>query len=141
MDMTPVNSSLLRRLGAMLYDGLLVFAVLMLATVPFVIARGGDIVEPANNAVYQVTMLLVIYAFFVFFWTFGGQTLGMRAWRLRVETWEGQIPSFSQATLRFVLALVSLVPFGLGFFWQLWDKDRLTIHDRYSGTRMVYYPK
>lgn len=139
--MTPSNTSLPRRFGAMLYDGLLVFAVLMLATVPFIIARGGDIVDPGENTAYQVTMLLVVYAFFVFFWTFGGQTLGMRAWRLRVETWDGQIPTFSQATLRFVLALVSLVPFGLGFFWQLLDSDRLALHDRYSGTRLVHYPK
>ncbi len=139
--MTPTNTSLLRRCGAMLYDGLLIFATLMLATIPFIAARGGDIVEPTENTAYQVTMLLVIYAFFVFFWTYGGQTLGMRAWRLRVETWDGQIPTFSRATLRFVLAIVSLVPFGLGFFWQLWDKDRLTLHERYSGTRMVYYPK
>ena len=139
--MTPTNTSLLRRLGAMVYDGLLIFGTLMLATVPFIATRGGAIVEPADNTAYQVTMLLVIYAFFVFFWTYGGQTLGMRAWRLRVETWDGQIPTFSRATLRFVLAVVSLVPFGLGFFWQLWDKDRLTLHERYSGTRMVYYPK
>ncbi len=139
--MTPTNTSLLRRCGAMLYDGLLIFATLMLATIPFIAARGGDIVEPTENTAYQVTMLLVIYAFFVFFWTYGGQTLGMRAWRLRVETWDGQIPTFSRATLRFILAIVSLVPFGLGFFWQLWDKDRLTLHERYSGTRMVYYPK
>lgn len=139
--MTPANTSLLRRFGAMLYDGLLIFATLMLATVPFIATRGGDIVDPSENTAYQITMLLVIYAFFVFFWTYGGQTLGMRAWRLRLETWDGQIPTFSRATLRFVLAVVSLVPFGLGFFWQLWDKDRLALHERYSGTRMVYYPK
>ncbi len=138
--MTPVNSSLLRRFGAMLYDGLLVLAVLFMATLPFVGVRGGEPVEPQNTA-YQLTMLGVVYVFFVFFWSRGGQTLGMRAWRLRVETWDGQVPTFTRATLRFVLALVSLVPLGLGFFWQLWDKDRLTIHDRYSGTRLVYYPK
>lgn len=139
--MTPVNASLPRRLGAMLYDSLLVLALLMLATIPFIAIRGGEIVEPSDNLAYQVCMLLVMYAFFTFFWCYGGQTLGMRAWRMRLETGDGGIPTFLTASLRFFLAIVSLLPLGLGFLWQLWDRDGLTLHDRWSGTRLVYYPK
>lgn len=139
--MTPVNASLLRRLGAILYDSLLVLAVLMLATIPFIAVRGGDIVEPSDNLIYQVCMLLVTYAFFTFFWCYGGQTLGMRAWRMRLETGDGGVPTFLTASLRFFLAVVSLLPLGLGFFWQLWDRDGLTLHDRWSGTRLVHYPR
>jgi uncharacterized RDD family membrane protein YckC len=139
--MKPVNATLLRRLGAMLYDGLLVTAVLMLATVPFVAERGGGTVEPDDNFLYQLSMLIVMYLFFIFFWTRGGQTLGMRAWRLRLETHDGGFPSIPVATLRFFVAIVSLIPFGLGFLWQLWDKDKLTWHDRIAGTRMLHYPK
>jgi uncharacterized RDD family membrane protein YckC len=82
-----------------------------------------------------------MYLFFIFFWTRGGQTLGMRAWRLRLETHDGGFPSIPVATLRFFVAIVSLIPFGLGFLWQLWDKDKLTWHDRIAGTRMLHYPK
>lgn len=139
--MKAVNATLLRRLGAMLYDGLLVTAVLMLATVPFVIERGGETVEPNDNFLYQLSMLIVAYLFFVYFWTRGGQTLGMRAWRMRLETDDGSSPSITVASLRFFVAIVSLIPFGLGFLWQLWDKDGLTWHDRIAGTRMLYYPK
>lgn len=139
--MTAVNSSLLRRLGAMLYDSLLVIALLMLATIPFVAVRGGDIVEPNDNLLYQVCMMLVIFAFYTFFWSYGGQTLGMRAWRLRLETKDGGIPTFPVAALRFVVAVVSLLAAGLGFLWQLWDKEDLTWHDRASGTRLRYYSK
>ena len=139
--MKAVNATLLRRLGAMLYDGLLVTAVLMLATVPFVIERGGETVEPDGNFLYQLSMLIVMYLFFVYFWTRDGQTLGMRSWRMRLETPDGTAPSLSQASLRFVMAIVSLMPAGLGFLWQLWDKDKLTWHDRASGTRLRYYPK
>jgi uncharacterized RDD family membrane protein YckC len=135
------NASLLRRLGAMLYDGLLVLAVLFMATLPFVAVRGGEPVEPDDNLVYQLTMLGVVYAFFVFFWTRGGQTLGMRSWRMRLETLDGRTPSFTTASLRFVMAIVSLLPLGLGFLWQLWDKDGLTWHDRASATRLRHYPK
>jgi uncharacterized RDD family membrane protein YckC len=136
-----LKTTLLRRLGAMLYDSLLILALMMLATVPFIAVRGGEIVDPNDNTAYQVTMLLVIYAFFVFFWTYGGQTLGMRAWRLRVETKYGSVPGFGIASIRFVLALLSLLLFGFGFLWQLWDKDRLALHDRLCGTQMMYYPK
>lgn len=139
--MKAVNATLLRRLGAMLYDGLLVAAVLMLATVPFVAERGGETVEPDDNFLYQLSMLIVMYLFFVFFWTRGGQTLGMRAWRLRLETDDGSSPSITVASLRFFVAIVSLIPFGLGFLWQLWDKDKLTWHDRIAGTRMLHYPR
>jgi len=139
--MNGVNASLLRRIGAMLYDSLLVIAVLMLATLPFIALRGGEIVEPNDNLVYQISMLLIIYAFFAFFWSYGGQTLGMRAWRMRLETPDGDVPSLAFASLRFVIAIVSFVAFGLGFLWQLWDKDRLAWHDRFSGTRLRYYPK
>jgi len=139
--MSAVNASLLRRLGAMLYDSLLVIALLMLATVPFVAVRSGEIVEPDNNLVYQICMILVIFAFFIFFWSYGGQTLGMRAWRMRLETKDGEVPSIPVATLRFGIAVVSLLAFGLGFLWQLWDKENLTWHDRFSGTRLRYYPK
>lgn len=139
--MKAVNATLLRRLGAMLYDGLLVTAVLMLATVPFVIERGGETVEPNDNFLYQLSMLIVMYLFFVYFWTRGGQTLGMRAWRMRLETDDGGSLTITVASLRFFIAIVSLIPFGLGFLWQLWDKDSLTWHDRIAGTRMLYYPK
>jgi uncharacterized RDD family membrane protein YckC len=114
---------------------------MMLATVPFVAVRGGEVVEPDDNLVYQVCILLIIYAFFAFFWSYGGQTLGMRAWRLRLEMKDGGVPSFSVASARFVVAIASLVAFGLGFLWQLWDKENLTWHDRLTGTRLRYYPK
>ncbi len=65
----------------------------------------------------------------------------MQSWGLRVETSERQAPSVGRATVRFVAAVLSWLPLGLGFFWQLWDKDSLTWHDRISGTRLMYYPK
>ena len=135
------NTSLLRRFAAMLYDGLLVLALLMIATVPFVAVRGGEPVETEGNQLYQATMLLVAYLFFTGFWSRSGKTLGMQSWRLRLETPDGSIPGFGAASLRFAAAILSWLPLGLGFFWQLWDKDRLTWHDRLSGTRVRHYPK
>lgn len=135
------NAGLLRRFGAMLYDALLVVALLILASIPFIAVRGGQIVEPDANLFYQLCMLLVIYLFFVGFWTRKGRTLGMQSWGMQLETDGGQRVNVTTASLRFVAAIVSWLPLGLGFAWQLWDRDGLSWHDRLSRTRLVYYPK
>jgi uncharacterized RDD family membrane protein YckC len=134
------NSGLLRRFGAIIYDSLLAFALLLLGTLPFVGARDGATVEPGNTA-YQVSMLLILFVFFVGFWAGYGRTLGMQSWRLTIENEHGRRPTVGQAGLRFLAAILSWLPLGLGFWWQLWDADRLTWHDRISGTRLRYHPK
>ncbi len=139
--MTMQNTGLLRRMAAMLYDTLLILACLFLVTIPFIAARGGEPVEVDGNLVYQAVVMLVIYTFFAGFWTRSGRTLGMQSWGLQLETRDGSLPSLSAATIRFFAALISWAPLGLGFFWQLWDKEHLTWHDRLSRTRLVHYPK
>mgnify|MGYP001818533234 CR=1 FL=1 len=138
---TKRPAGLLRRIGAMIYDAFLIIALLFLATIPFIALRGGEPVEIGDNSVYRATLAIVIFVFFTGFWSRSGRTLGMQSWRLRLETPEGESPGFGAACIRFFAAILSLAPAGLGFFWQLWDKDRLTWHDRLSKTRLVYYPK
>jgi uncharacterized RDD family membrane protein YckC len=135
------NTGLLRRMAAMLYDALLVAALLFLATIPFIAIRGGEPVETGDNLLYRVILALVVYVFFVGFWSRSGRTLGMQSWRLQLETADGGIPSLTAASLRFFAAIISLLPLGLGFLWQVWDRDKLTWHDRISHTRIVYYPQ
>ncbi|MDH5499572.1 MAG: RDD family protein [Gammaproteobacteria bacterium] len=135
------NTNLNRRIAAMLYDALLVLALLFIATLPFIALRGGEPVEPNENLIYRLVLSLVIYGFFVGFWTRSGRTLGMQSWRLQLESMDGQRPTLAATTVRFFAAILSWLPLGLGFLWQLWDKDRLTWHDRISKTRIVYYPK
>lgn len=134
------NSPFLRRIAAILYDTLLLTAVLFLTTIPFIALRDGEPVEPGNVA-YQVALLVVSYAYFVGFWSRKGRTLGMQSWGLQLEDGDGTIPSMARCSVRFVAATISWALFGLGFLWQLVDKDNLTWHDRISGTRLVYYPK
>lgn len=135
------NAGLLRRIGAMLYDALLVAALLFLATIPFIAARGGEPVERGDNLIYQLTLLIVVFAFYVGFWSGPGRTLGMQSWRLQLQNDEGKVPSVAQASLRLLASLLSWLPFGLGFLWQIWDREKLTWHDRISHTRIVYYPR
>jgi len=135
------RSGLLRRVAAMLYDTLLVAALLFLATIPFIAVRAGDPVESHENLIYQLVLAAVVYLFFVGFWSRSGRTLGMQSWRLQLETTDGKVPSPALASLRFFASILSWLPLGLGFLWQLWDPQQLTWHDRLSKTRLVYYPK
>lgn len=133
-------AGLLRRLAAAVYDAVLVLALLMLATLLMIVARGGAPTGPGNTLL-QVVLVITAAAFYVSFWTHGGQTLGMNAWRLRVEMQSGASLSAGTALVRFIAALVSLACFGLGFLWQLVDRHKLTWHDRIAGTRVVVLPK
>ncbi len=138
------NAGLLRRLAAILYDSLLLLALWFLATVPFIAIESGESIEPGSGPlyiVYQLTLFGVAYGFFVGFWRHRGRTLGMQSWGLQLQTADGKIPSAGAATIRFFAAILSWLPLGLGFFWQLWDAEHLTWHDRLSRTRLVYYPR
>ena len=135
------NTGLLRRLAAIMYDALLIGALLFLATTPFIAIRGGEPVEVGDNMLYRLVLAIVLYAYFVGYWTRPGRTLGMQSWGLQLQTPDGSKPSLAAASVRFFAAILSWAPAGLGFLWQLWDKDKLTWHDRISGTRLVHYPK
>ncbi len=135
------NTGLLRRIAAIFYDTLLVAALMFVTSVPFIALRGGEPVEASDNLLYRIVLGCVVFAFFTGFWSRSGRTLGMQSWGLQLETEDGKIPSARTATLRFFAAMVSLLPLGLGFLWQLWDPKRLTWHDRISKTRLVYYPR
>ncbi|MBK1643289.1 RDD family protein [Thiocapsa imhoffii] len=134
--------SLWRRIGALLYDSVLLLGVLMLAlmliVIPYGLLTGGSPDEqPLMRLLMQLYLLAVIIGFYVFFWTHGGQTLGMRAWRFRVIRDDGETLSTRDALARVGWATLSLMPAGLGLIWCLFDRDGLAWHDRRSGTRVV----
>ena len=131
----------MRRLGAIVYDTLLNLALWIIVTLVFIAFNRGEAIETYQNLPLQISLLTVSFAFFVGFWTRVGRTLGMQSWGLQLERGDGQRPGLASASVRFFAALLSWDPVGLGFLWQLWDKDKLTWHDRISGTRLVYYPR
>jgi uncharacterized RDD family membrane protein YckC len=125
----------------MLYDAFLVLALMFMATIPFIALRSGEPVEVGENLLYRLVLAAIVFTFFVGFWSRSGRTLGMQSWGLQLETRDGRVPSAATASLRFFAAILSLIPLGLGFLWQIIDKDKLTWHDRLSKTRLVYYPR
>lgn len=138
-----------RRLGAMLYDGLLLLAIwiaigalhvtvsrLLLDIPPERIGLGA-----AQVLSLRAMMALSAFVFFDFFWRRAGMTLGMQAWRLRVQTCDGHAISLGQSLLRFMVATLSFVPFGLGHLWLLFDGERRSWADMASATQVVVLPK
>lgn len=131
-----VPAGLMRRFAALLYDSLLLAGVWFFATFIALIVRHGAAIAPASLW-YDAYLLAVGGLFFGGFWTHGGQTLGMRAWRIRVQRQDGAPLGWLLAWRRYLLAWVSLLLLGLGFFWLLVDKNRLTLHDRLSATAVI----
>jgi len=146
-DVWPAG--LARRLGAMVYDGFLVAAIWILITgLHLTLMRQvvGIPAEEIGTGLAQVlslrfALLLGAFLFFAFFWVRGGMTLGMQAWRLRVQTLEGCSITLPQAMLRFAVACLSFAAFGLGYLWVLIDRERRSWPDIASGTRVVVLPK
>ena len=138
----PDAPSLLRRLGALLYDAVLLLGLLMLAILILIVpydllaARPYPHADPLFRTLLQLYLLAVIGGFFLYFWTHGGQTLGMRAWRLRVRRDDGAPLRLADAARRLAWATLSLAPAGLGLWWCLVDREGLAWHDRRSGTRL-----
>jgi uncharacterized RDD family membrane protein YckC len=142
---TPTPAGLLRRLGALLYDSLLLLALLMVATAAFLPLTGGEALDPRNRPLlelaYRTVLVLLIVGFYGLFWTRRGQTLGMASWRLRVEREDGALLTWGDSLRRLAWACVALLPMGLGYAWLLFDPRRRAWHDRLSRTRVVVLPK
>jgi len=161
-------ASPLRRLAAMLYDVLPLIAVVMVATAPFIPFLNGRVLLPSEVGVlayvYWLWEIVVIVLFFGVFWTRKGRTLGMQAWRLRIETSEGQLPRWRDVVQRLAWATVpwlpafvtmtiaehvtarnTIMPIGaallvlvlLNYCAAWWDSQRRAWHDRWLRTRIV----
>ena len=156
-DRAPAG--LFRRLAALLYDILLVIAVLFIAALPLPLVE-----EPVRalwwaRTLEQLYLLTAWFLFFGWFWTHGGQTVGMKAWRMKLQCMNGDKPTWRDALIRFavscgafwlLLALFGLelvsgkiafvlagVLFSFAFFWVLIDRKGRAWHDYLSRTQLV----
>lgn len=129
------------RLLALLYDLFPVAGLWFLVAAAFVAVHGDAVTGGALGLLEFAVLWAVTGAYAVASWQRGGQTLGMRPWRLRVVAADGGPASGLPLLLRYVVGNASLLLAGLGFWWAWLDRDGLTWHDRASGTRMVRGPR
>ncbi|WP_018277911.1 RDD family protein [Teredinibacter turnerae] len=155
-SVTHQGASLWRRLIALVYDSFLLGALTMaygaVVTIVLLVIQGDTtageyrpmITTHWGNALFLGGLIVTLAGFYVFFWCRGGQTAGMRAWRLQVVKRdalpETLPPSFKQSTLRALLAPLSLLIAGAGYWWQFFDEHSDCLHDRWSDTRVILTP-
>jgi uncharacterized RDD family membrane protein YckC len=131
-----------RRVAALLYDSVLLAALLVIFTSGAVFLNHAHAVEPETSGawayLYRAGLIGVIAGYYLINWTRSGQTLGMRAWHLRAVTESGQSLGLKTAALRFVLGVLAWAPAALGVLWLYADPEHLALHDRLSKTRVVH---
>jgi len=131
------EAALARRAASALYDLLVVVALAVIATFPF-LALFGDATHDWRRHLLQGWVVAVVGAYYVGFWTHGGQTLPMKTWRIRlVRAEDGGPVGPARAVHRYALALLGLAAAGLGYAWAFFDRERRFLHDRLAGTALV----
>lgn len=125
-----------RRIICLLYEFLILLAIIFIASFIFHLVFR-DTSASYFKPLYQLYLLFVMGYYFIWFWTHGGQTLAMQAWKIRIVTSEGQMLSNRKAIIRYLLAVTGTLFLGAGFLWALIDREHLYLHDRLTGTRLI----
>ena len=125
-----------RRVLALVYEALLLTAVLLVGALPFVmLAQGAD--RELARPLLQAWLVALAGVYFIWQWRRGGQTLALKTWRMRIVTRDGAPLTGAHALKRFVIALPATLLLGAGFLWALVDREGLFLHDRLAGTKIV----
>lgn len=125
----------MRRLGAILYDTLLLGGVVFAATLVALPFNGGSAFT-AGQYGFSIYLLSVSFIFFGWFWTHGGQTLGMQTWKIRIYSDTGAPLTWKQSLVRFLASILSWATLGMGFLWVIASPTKRAWHDLLSGTRI-----
>jgi uncharacterized RDD family membrane protein YckC len=131
-----------RRVAALLYDSLLLAALLVIFTSGAVFLNHRVAVEPATAGgwayLYRTGLVGIVAGYYLLNWLRSGQTLGMRAWHLRAVADSGRPMALRAAALRILFGVLAWTPAALGVLWLYADPEHLALHDRLSKTRVVH---
>lgn len=125
---------MLRRIAAFAYDCLLLIALFFIITAIATIAINDG--ESIQHWSYKLFLLAISYGFFDWFWRHGGQTLGMRAWRIRLTTIDGNPIAWTHTLQRF---LTGFLLFGITLLFMFSNTQQQAAHDRLSKTKIIKY--
>ncbi len=124
-----------RRLLALVYDSLLLIAIWMLAALLLIVVNGGEAVT--DQRLLWPYLFLVSGFYYTLQWQKSGQTLGLKAWQLRLQHQDGRLLTAGEAWWRFTLSIIAILPFGLGLWWMLFDPGRRSWQDLWTPYRVV----
>jgi len=126
-------ASLIKQIAAMIYDSLLIIAILFISTAIALIFNDGNAIE--SSPIFSLYLILIVFIFYSWFWKKSGQTLGMRVWKIRIISELGGNPSWAICFLRLTFALLSITCLGMGYWWRLFKP--YTWHDKLSQTSII----
>jgi uncharacterized RDD family membrane protein YckC len=132
-------AGLFRRLFAIFYDCFLLTAILFIVSAIATALNHGKAIEPGDS-LYPLFVIVIVslsYLYFAWFWIHGGQTLGMKTWRIRIQACDNVKIDWKTAAIRFIGAVFSWGIFGLGFLWSFFDKDKRCWQDLFSHTVLI----
>ncbi|MCK5830280.1 MAG: RDD family protein [Methylococcales bacterium] len=124
-------------MAIVIYDSLLLLAALFLATALVLPFNKGEAFS-SSQYFFPLYILSISFFFYGWFWTHGGQTLGMKTWKITVRTHDNKPITWLLAFKRFFIAIISWGFLGLGFLWKLVDKNHYTLHDHLSKTALFF---
>jgi len=144
-----VQAGILKRIAALVYDTLVLCAIWLCYgwVVIYLIQEAWLGMPLAENGraemglAGQIGQLCIPFLFYCFFWMRGGQTLGMKAWRLKLLNSENQPASLPQCLVRSVTAPFCVLLGGVGYLWCWFDRDGRALQDRLSSTQVVQLTK
>ena len=125
-------------MAIIVYDFVIVISLLMLATWLAMLAGFGGRTAMKDPA-YTIYLLAIWFFYLTWCWHKGGMTVGMRAWRVKIEDESGNRPGWGKSTIRFLASLLSAAAVGIGFAWALFDSRKRTWHDILSGSRLIRF--
>ena len=128
--------SLPRRVLVIIYDSILLAAVLIFTSLPIIIPFKITI-EHTFYPLYIIYIYFVAFIFFAWNWTHGGQTLGLKTWKIKLIADSGKNVTWKQSFLRYIGSLICWLSCGIGFLWCYTNKDRLAWNDIISKTRLT----
>ena len=140
---TLYHAGVFRRLAALVYDSLIVLAVLLFATalamLPVAMIAGSEAISEnqvlVENPIFFSWLIFSWFYYYAWCWRHGGQTVGMKAWRIRVVAAEGENVTWKHCLIRFATAVV-----GLANLWAFFG-DKRGWHDILSKTNVIHMPK
>ena len=139
MSTSPIPlAGLRRRIAGLFYEALLLLGVLSVTFMlpHLALGMGWNILLP--GPVLLLHVFLVLGAYFLWYWSHGGQTLAMQTWKIVLVSRNGGKPTREQLILRYLLSWPSLLLYGAGILWALFDRENQFLHDRLAGTRIIF---
>lgn len=128
-----------RRLLVMVYDAIALIALMMAVMALLLMTPLRDQTAFVD---FMPTAILFVTWFLYLAWCWRrGLTLGMRAWRVKIEFQGEHQAGWRRYGIRFLVSLVSAACLGLGFVWSLFNPQHLTWHDIASHSRLIRTPK